>query len=163
MKNISTHSQITSVDQSDGLWHLAWRRLKHNRAALCSLLIVLTYFILLVLSLTGVIVKDWNKEVAISYAPPSFLQATTQYSQQYHPVQSTDLAITTPKQDYGIRDPLAADMLAIQTELKQDPHAQVTLAQTLAFGADRWGQDIIAKTINIRILLKSHNKLPLSY
>lgn len=147
MQNISSNTQAPPMDQPVGLWHLAWRRLKRNRSAMFSLGIVAVYFILLVLSLTGVIVKDWNKEVAISYATPSFIQATSPVMQQSAPVQSTDLASTTPTQDYGITDPLARDMHAIQIELQHDPHAQTDLAQTLAFGADRWGQDIIAKTI----------------
>lgn len=148
MQNISLKTQTTSADHAVGLWRMAWRRLKRNRPAMLSLVIVICYFLLLVLSYTGVIVKDWNKEVALGFAPPSFLQNNASgASQPYLPVQSTDLSITTPKQSYGITDPLAADMQAIQKALQYDAQTQSSLASSLAFGADRWGQDIIAKTI----------------
>lgn len=147
MQNISMDTHIAELEQSDSLWRLAWRRLKRNRSAMLSLMIVALYFVLLLLSSTGVIVKDWNKEVAIGYAPPSFLQSTGPTTEQLKTAQSTDLSIATSTETYGISDPLAADMQAIQAELKNNPQAQQTLAESLPFGADRWGQDIIAKTI----------------
>ncbi len=49
---------------STGLWHLALNRLKSDRIAVVSFVIVLFYFILLALSMTGVIASNWNKEVA---------------------------------------------------------------------------------------------------
>ncbi|MDR2060845.1 MAG: ABC transporter permease, partial [Acinetobacter sp.] len=58
-----------------GLWQLALKRLKSDRIAVVSFIVVLFYFILLALSMTGVIASDWNKEVAVSYAPPTFLGA----------------------------------------------------------------------------------------
>lgn len=147
MQNISMDTHLAEVEQSDSLWRLAWRRLKRNRSAMLSLMIVALYFILLVLSLTGVIVKDWNKEVAIGYAPPSFLQSAGPSPEQLKTAQSTDLSIATSTETYGISDPLAADMQAIQAELNNNPQVQQSLAESLPFGADRWGQDIIAKTI----------------
>ncbi|HCB30748.1 MAG TPA: peptide ABC transporter permease, partial [Acinetobacter lwoffii] len=60
---------------STGLWQLAMRRLKRDRIAMFSLYVVLFYLLLLVLSMSGLIAKDWNKEVAVSYAPPSFISA----------------------------------------------------------------------------------------
>ena len=60
---------------STGLWQLAMHRLKRDRIAMFSLLIVMFYLVLLVLSSTGLIAKDWNKEVAVSYAPPTFIGA----------------------------------------------------------------------------------------
>lgn len=147
MQNISMDTHIAEVEQSDSLWRLAWRRLRRNRSAMLSLLIVMIYFILLLLSVSGVIVKDWDKEVAIGYAPPSFIQSAGPNTEQLKTAQSTDLSVATTAQTYGIPDPLAADMQAIQAELKNNPQEEQTLAKSLPFGADRWGQDIIAKTI----------------
>ena len=45
------------------------RRLRADKIAMASLIVVLFYLIVLILSLTGVIASDWNKEVAVSYAP----------------------------------------------------------------------------------------------
>ncbi|MDN5434058.1 MAG: ABC transporter permease, partial [Acinetobacter sp.] len=70
-KKVDAQEQQTSP----GLWRLAMRRLKADRIAMLSLLVLLCYFIILVLSMTGVIASNWNKEVAVSYAPPTFIGA----------------------------------------------------------------------------------------
>ena len=54
----------------------------------------------------------------------------------------------SPVDYYGVVDPLAEDMQAIDQQL--DGHLldqQVELKQTLPFGADKWGQDVLLKTI----------------
>src|SRR5690606_13458917 len=51
-------------------------------------------------------------------------------------------------EDYGVVDPLAEDMLAIEQELGgQLIDQRNELKQSLIFGADKWGQDILLKTI----------------
>ena len=157
---------------STGLWHLALNRLKSDRIAVVSFLVVLFYFILLALSMTGVIASNWNKEVAVSYAPPTFLGADTESDQMKdssqkiealpeNPVdplkdviQQLNAEIQAEQQgssvidNYGVVDPLAEDMLQIDQQLgghlldqKQE------LKTTLPFGADKWGQDVLLKTI----------------
>ncbi len=51
------------------------RRLRADKIAIASLIVVLFYLVVLLLSFTGVIASDWNKEVAVSYAPPTFIGA----------------------------------------------------------------------------------------
>ncbi|MCM1960546.1 ABC transporter permease [Acinetobacter modestus] len=157
---------------STGLWHLALNRLKSDRIAVVSFLVVLFYFILLALSMTGVIASNWNKEVAVSYAPPTFLGADTESDQMKdssqkiealpeNPVdplkdviQQLNTEIQAEQQggsvidNYGVVDPLAEDMQQIDQQLgghlldqKQE------LKTTLPFGADKWGQDVLLKTI----------------
>ncbi|ENW81922.1 hypothetical protein F909_01611 [Acinetobacter sp. ANC 3929] len=157
---------------STGLWQLALNRLKSDRIAVISFLVVLFYFILLALSMTGVIASNWNKEVAVSYAPPTFLGADTESDQikdssqkiealPENPVdplkdviQQLNTEIQAEQQggsvidNYGVVDPLAEDMQQIDQQLgghlldqKQE------LKTTLPFGADKWGQDILLKTI----------------
>ena len=157
---------------STGLWHLALNRLKSDRIAVVSFVIVLFYFLLLALSMTGVIASNWNKEVAVSYAPPTFLGADTESDQIKAITEST---VTLPENpvdplkdviqqlnaeiqakqqggaaidNYGVVDPLAEDMQQIDQQLgghlldqKQE------LKTTLPFGADKWGQDVLLKTI----------------
>ena len=157
---------------STGLWHLALNRLKSDRIAVISFVIILFYFILLALSMTGVIASNWNKEVAVSYAPPTFLGADTESDQMKdssqkiealpeNPVdplkdviQQLNAEIQAEQQgssvidNYGVVDPLAEDMQQIDQQLgghlldqKQE------LKTTLPFGADKWGQDVLLKTI----------------
>ena len=157
---------------STGLWHLALNRLKSDRIAVVSFVIVLFYFILLALSMTGVIASNWNKEVAVSYAPPTFLGADTESDQIKAITEST---VTLPENpvdplkdviqqlnaeiqaeqhgssaidNYGMLDPLAADMQAINQQLGGHLlDQQQQLKTTLPFGADKWGQDVLLKTI----------------
>lgn len=163
----------TSSDTaSSGLWQLAMRRLKADRIAMASLFVVLCYFLVLILSVTGVIASDWNKEVAVSYAPPSFIGADksdNQTEQKTEVIEALPENPVDPLKDvihelnaeiakeqktgspvdyYGVVDPLAEDMQAIDQQL--DGHLldqQVELKQTLPFGADKWGQDVLLKTI----------------
>lgn len=58
---------------SPGLWTLAWRRLKSDKVGMVSLVIVLLYIVMVILSALGLIAKDWQNEVGVNYAPPSFL------------------------------------------------------------------------------------------
>lgn len=165
-------SSSSESPASEGLWHLALNRLKSDRIAVVSFLVVLFYFILLALSMTGVIASNWNKEVAVSYAPPTFLGVDAESDQIK---ANTESAATLPENPvdplkdviqqlnaeiqaeqqgsaaidrYGMIDPLAEDMLQIDQQLgghlldqKQE------LKTTLPFGADKWGQDVLLKTI----------------
>ena len=167
-KKVDAQEQQTSP----GLWPLAMRRLKADRIAMLSLLVLLCYFIILVLSMTGVIASNWNKEVAVSYAPPSFMGAdqNTQDSAKKaaivealpeNPVdplkdviKELNIEIATEQASggaidyYGIQDPLAEDMKAIDQQLGGHLlDQQSELKQTLPFGADKWGQDVVLKTI----------------
>ena len=59
---------------SPGLWVLAWRRLKSDHVGMVSLAIVVLFLVMMILSGTGLIASDWNREVGINYAPPSFIE-----------------------------------------------------------------------------------------
>ncbi|ENV18396.1 ABC transporter permease [Acinetobacter guillouiae] len=167
-KKVDAQEQQTSP----GLWRLAMRRLKADRIAMLSLLVLLCYFIILVLSMTGVIASNWNKEVAVSYAPPTFIgadqntqdsakKAVTVEALPENPVDplkdvikelnteiATEQASGGAIDYYGIQDPLAEDMKAIDQQLGGHLlDQQSELKQTLPFGADKWGQDVVLKTI----------------
>jgi ABC-type antimicrobial peptide transport system permease subunit len=58
---------------SPGLWALAWKRLRSDGVAMVSLAIVAVFLVMMVLSGTGLIAKDWAKEVGVNYAPPTFV------------------------------------------------------------------------------------------
>jgi len=58
---------------SPGLWTLAWRRLKADRVGMVSLAIVVAFLAMMILSGTGLIAKDWAREVGVNYAPPTFV------------------------------------------------------------------------------------------
>jgi len=62
---------MSSSNSSNSLWHHAFNTLIRDKMAVISLIIVVFYAILAVLSATGVVASGWSEEVGPSYAPPS--------------------------------------------------------------------------------------------
>ncbi len=160
---------------SPSLWMLAWKRLLADRVAMVSLTIVAAFLLLMLLSGTGLIAKDWSKEVGVNYAPPSFVGADAQTA-----APGAAASAAAPAQDTSdeipVPDPLADALAAIRGETPKgsgaetppaegqsvDPLADVmadikakgTKAEvaevrrpTLPFGGDKWGRDVLKKTI----------------
>jgi oligopeptide transport system permease protein len=73
MSAILSNPPAASAQESPGLWALAWRRLRHDRVGMVSLVIVAFFLLLMIASYAGLIASDWNKEVGVSYANPSFM------------------------------------------------------------------------------------------
>lgn len=124
---------------SPGLWALAWRRLRADRIAMASLAVVLIFLLSVLLSATGLVAADWENEVAVNYAPPTFVGPDPALAALSRP------SAPAPPNAF---DPLAADIAESKAELARRGHAtQVVKAATLPFGADKWGHDIVKKTI----------------
>jgi peptide/nickel transport system permease protein len=158
---------------SPGLWALAWRRLRGERLAMISMAIVVLWLVMIALSFTGVIAKDWDAEIAVNYAPPTFIGpqgaadkiasgADDNAPPPENPLDplrdiirelrgSSSAATSSAPQvvdDYGIKDPLEKEMAEIRAELvKEGKQADGPKKETLPFGADKWGHDVIKKTI----------------
>jgi len=62
------------IERSPGLWSLAWKRLLADRIAVVSMIVVILFLLMSIAALTGLIAKDWNREVAINYAPPTLFK-----------------------------------------------------------------------------------------
>lgn len=155
---------------SPGLWALAWRRLKSDHVAMVAMTIVALYLLMLVASATGLIAADWDAEVGVNYAPPTFVgpqtaeelaaagaQGATEAPPPENPLdplkdilrelrgQSTSSPADVDM--YGVTDPLAKDMAEIRTKLGNTAGKAAARKATLPFGADKWGHDVIKKTI----------------
>jgi len=129
----------TIENASPGLWALAWRRLRADRIAMASLAVVLLFLLSVLLSATGLVAADWEDEVAVNYAPPTFVGPDPALAALGRP------SAPTPPNAF---DPLAADIAGLKAELARHGHAaQAVKAATLPFGADKWGHDIVKKTI----------------
>jgi ABC-type dipeptide/oligopeptide/nickel transport system permease subunit len=124
-----------------GLWALAWRRLRADRIAMASLAVVGLFLLMLALSSAGLLAADWEQEVGVNYAPPGFVGPdAVMLALPQAPTRDT------PPNAF---DPLAADIRSIKAQLEQGA-AGVPAAErlaTLPFGADKWGHDIVKKTI----------------
>ncbi|QNA90979.1 ABC transporter permease [Massilia sp. Dwa41.01b] len=122
---------------SPGLWALAWRRLRADRLALAALAVVVLFLLTLALSAAGMVAADWEEEVAVNYAPPTFVGA-----------DPATVALARPPEPVppNAFDPLAAELEALKAQVRRT-HPPRPKALTLTFGADKWGHDILKKTV----------------
>jgi len=169
------NAHTSMMPASPGLWALAWRRLRSDRLAMIALAVVALFLFTLLLSAAGLIAKNWDAEIGVNYAPPSFVGAQ---SAEERGVQGMDAAEAptpgnprdplgevikqlraeraeasgsgagAPLDYYGIVDPLAGEIAAIRAaQGKGKDVVALERRPTLPFGADKWGHDIILKTI----------------
>jgi len=125
--------------ESPGLWALAWRRLRADRVAMAALAVVAAFLSMVLLSGAGLVAADWEEEVAVNYAPPGFVGADA----GARALAAAGLPRETPPNAF---DPLAADLAELKAQVRK-AHPLAPKATTLPFGADKWGHDIVKKTI----------------
>jgi len=130
---------MTMHAASPGLWALAWKRLRADRVAMAALAIVAGFLLLVVLSSAGLVAADWEDEVAVNHAPPDFVGADA----GGRALAQAQLPRDVPANPF---DPLAAELAELRGQLA-DSHPPVEKRTTLPFGADKWGHDIVKKTI----------------
>ncbi len=139
-----------AIHDSAGLWTLAWRRLRSDRVAMGALAVVAAFLLLLAASASGLLAADWEEEVAANYAPPTFVAQRSSQTAPSGAVASTagvgaTGAAAPPANEF---DPLAADLRELRATLgKAVAGPAAVRAPSLPFGADKWGHDIIKKTI----------------
>jgi peptide/nickel transport system permease protein len=127
------------VTRPAGPWRLAARRFARDRVGVVSAAIVAAFIALVAASGAGLVAARWQAETGVSYAPPVFLGPQAPSSAGHVPENEP------VEDDTGIEDPLAAEL----AELRRDPAGAgaETRARTLAFGGDKWGRDVLQKTI----------------
>ena len=126
--------------REQGVWSLAWRRFRRDRVGFASLVVVLAYVGVMLGAAAGWLARDWGEERAVSYAPPTFVGAETPAA-----VQAV-VEHRGPASDYGIADPLAADLAEIARTLT-GAAGSAARSPTLVFGADKWGRDVLKKAV----------------
>ena len=101
---------------SPGLWALAWRRLRSDRVAMISLAIVAAFLVMIVLSATGLIAKDWAREEGVNYAPPTFVGPEAATAPAGTPGEPAAAAPSTAPSEADLEssDPLADALAAIK-------------------------------------------------
>jgi peptide/nickel transport system permease protein len=119
--------------------HGAWRRLRADRVAMVSLAVVMAFLLMVVLSASGLIVADWEDEVGVNYAPPSFAGGTA--------VAAAPTAARQALPDNPF-DPIADDIRVLRAQAGEGGAAAGAARRaSLLFGGDKWGHDVIKKTI----------------
>jgi oligopeptide transport system permease protein len=132
-------------ERSAGVWATAWRRLRNDRVGMVSLAIVIAFILLIMASAMRLVAKDWQKEVAVPNAPPTIVGPRTDES-------ATDPLATLVAKDAKPVDLSDIDPLAPKYKEWAERAAKIQIsepprAQTLPFGADRLGRDVLSKAI----------------
>jgi peptide/nickel transport system permease protein len=129
------------IEKSEGVWHAAWRRFKADRVGLVSAVIVLAFLLLVLLASLGLVAKNWQAEVGVANAPPTFIGPK--------PAEATG-AIEVPKGpnvDLSAVDPLAPRYAEIEEAAKKYRTTDTVKAETLPLGGDRLGRDVLDKAV----------------
>lgn len=135
---------MATLPASHGYWRSAAQRLWQDTLARVCVVILGFYFILVLAASFGWVAQDWNEEVGVSYANPSMLA-------DYPNPQGKNSLITLEKYqvDDASRavDPLASYYEKIEQRARDYASVERKPQWTLPFGGDKWGRDVIAKTI----------------
>jgi len=130
-----------ALQKSEGVWHAAWRRFKTDRVGLVSLVIVLGFLGLIVLSALGLVAGQWQNEVGVANAPPTFVGPAA-------PQSTTAIEVPKgPNIDLSDVDPLAPRYKEWDERAKQFATTETVKAETLPFGGDRLGRDVLSKAV----------------
>src|SRR4030095_8409787 len=131
--------------RSEGVWLTAWRRLKSDRLGMASLAIVCGFLVMILAAALGLVAGDWQKELGVPDAPPSFVGPRLAASAT-DPIGSVIPKDTTPV-DLSDIDPLAPKYKEWAERAAKIQIAEPPRAETLAFGADRLGRDVVSKVL----------------
>jgi peptide/nickel transport system permease protein len=127
--------------KSEGVWHAAWRRFQTDRVGFWSMVVVLGFVGLIALAALGLVAKDWQDEVGVPNAPPTVVGPKPPQAAGAIEVPSG------PNVDLSDIDPLAPRYQEWDEKARQYQTTETVKRETLPFGGDRLGRDVLAKAI----------------
>ena len=136
---LASGSRATAA--SDGVWKAAVKRFKADRVGVASLAIVVAFGLLVIAAAVGLVAGNWQKEVGVPNAPPTFMGPRAAVDTGAIPVP------TGPNIDISDIDPLAPKYDEWAKRAEQYKTVEAQRAETLPFGGDRLGRDVLAKAI----------------
>ncbi|MGA0611104.1 ABC transporter permease [Caldimonas sp. KR1-144] len=130
-----------TIQRSEGVWHAAWRRFRTDRVGMVSASIVALFLLLVIAAALGLVARDWQREIGVPNAQPSFMGPA--------PAQESAIvkAPKGPPVDLSAVDPLAPRYAEWEAAAKKYATEEVVKQDTLPFGGDRLGRDVLAKAI----------------
>jgi oligopeptide transport system permease protein len=142
MTTVLASPQMTaSMNRSRGVWAAAAARFRTDHVGQTSLVIVVLFLLLVLASSAGLVARDWQVERGVPDAPPTFMG----------PAAKTEgVAIAAPRGpnvDISAVDPLAPRYAEWAEAAKKYQTTETAKADTLPFGGDRLGRDVLAKAI----------------
>ena len=127
--------------QSEGVWRAAWKRLRSDRVGMVAMVVVLAFAALVLLGTVGLLARDWQKEVGVPNAPPTFMGPAPAVEQSAIPVPKG------PNVDLSAVDPLAPRYKEWDERAARFKAEDTVKRETLPFGGDRLGRDVLAKAM----------------
>jgi peptide/nickel transport system permease protein len=134
-------ARAAADERSEGVWHAAWRRFRQDRVGLASMVIVAAFLLLIVLSAVGLVAQGWQQERGVPNAPPHFMGPAPPKTDNLIPPP------TGPLVDLSDIDPLAPRYAEWEERARQYQTQESPKQQTLPFGGDRLGRDVLAKAV----------------
>ena len=144
MSAVLQNPPLPPVQESPGLWALAWRRLRQDSVGMLSLAVVIVFLLMMAASYTGLIAKDWSKEKGVSYANPAFMAGAENLEAK---AMAQKEAAKAPPVDLSDIDPLAPRYKEWEERAAKIAVTEVKRAETLPFGGDKWGRDVLSKVV----------------
>jgi peptide/nickel transport system permease protein len=123
------------------VWAAAWRRFRRDRVGIGATWVVAAFVLLVLLAALGLVASDWQVEKGVPNAPPTFMGPAPKVA---------DMAIaapTGPLVDLSDVDPLAPRYKEWAERAKAYETTERKRVDTLPFGGDRLGRDVLAKAI----------------
>jgi peptide/nickel transport system permease protein len=145
MSAVLTTPPPAPLQESPGLWTLAWRRLRQDTVGMISLTVVVIFLLMMAGAFFGVIAQDWSKEKGVSYANPSFLAGSENL--EARSMAAKDGAARIAPVDLSDIDPLAPRYKEWDERAAKIAVTETKRAESLPFGGDKWGRDVLQKVI----------------
>ena len=139
MSAVLNQAPAMAAQRPEGVWRAAWKRLRADHVGMASMAVVLLFILLILLAVSGLVAKGWQKEVGVPSAPPTFMGPAPK-------VESTTIPVPKgPNVDISSVDPLAPRYKEWEERAAKFKSEETVKAETLPFGADRLGRDVLAK------------------
>ncbi len=142
MSSTLVSPQLTpSMTRGKGVWAAAATRFKTDHVGMASLVIVVVFLFVVLAAGLGLVAADWQTERGVPDAPPTFMGPAAK-------TESLAVAAPTgPNVDISAVDPLAPRYKEWAEAAKKYQTKETVRADTLPFGGDRLGRDVLAKAI----------------
>jgi len=139
MSAVLNQAPAMAAQRPEGVWRAAWKRLRADHVGMASMAVVLLFILLILLAVSGLVAKGWQQEVGVPSAPPTFMGPAPK-------VESTTIPVPKgPNVDISSVDPLAPRYKEWEERAAKFKSEETVKAETLPFGADRLGRDVLAK------------------
>jgi oligopeptide transport system permease protein len=138
---INAPAAVIAVERSEGVWHASWRRFRSDRVGLVCAVIVIAFLLLIIVAALGGVAGNWQQEVGVANAPPTFLGPRAAEA------TGTIEVPKGPNVDLSAVDPLAPRYKEWDERAAKFKTEEIVKAETLPMGADRLGRDVLSKAV----------------